>query len=57
MKLANNNEQKSVEYTDVNVNYSQGEEEWKVSNSMHILRGCNSPTLPLTLFYRRNMSK
>ena len=22
-----------------------------------IKRGCNSPTLPLTLFYRRNMSK
>jgi hypothetical protein len=30
MKLASNNDQKSVACVDPNANYSQGEEEWKV---------------------------
>lgn len=31
MKLASNNDQKSIECSDA-VNYNQGEEEWKVCN-------------------------
>ncbi|XP_016839579.1 ubiquitin carboxyl-terminal hydrolase 10 isoform X1 [Nasonia vitripennis] len=55
MKLANNNDQKSVECIDNSVNYSQGEEEWKVmgpKNKGSITRSTDFGRTPLSDIFR-----
>ncbi|XP_011498862.1 PREDICTED: ubiquitin carboxyl-terminal hydrolase 10-B [Ceratosolen solmsi marchali] len=55
MKLANNNDQKSVECLDPNANYNQGEEEWKVmgpKNKGSVTRSTDFGRTPLSDIFR-----